>query len=146
MSSPTREQVYTALFNHLTPLLGAGFNSVGRKLRFLEDMKPPEMPALIVAVGNQKIAPKPGVPPRRTYSARVFVYAAAPEASVASGIELNGLIDLVEAALAPANVLQPLQTLGGVVAHAWVEGTIEIYEAIKTQRAAALIPITMLVP
>lgn len=145
MSSPTREQAYTALFGLLSPLQGVSFNTVSRKLRFLDDLMSPEFPALTVAVGSQKVMPRAGVPSKRTYSARVFIYVEAADATVPSGIQLNNLIDVVDEALAP-NPFTSVQTLGGAVAHAWIEGTIEIFEAIKTQRAAAVIPVTMLLP
>ena len=139
----SREAAYVALFAQLQTV--AGITTFGRRVRLLEDIKPPEFPCLFMTVGTQTVVPKPGVPPKRTLGARIFIYTAAPDATVASAIQLNALVDAVEAALKPLG-MQPQQTLAGAVAHAWIEGKIEIYEAIKTQRAAALIPITMLMP
>ena len=141
----TREACYTALFTLLSTLQGAPFPLISRKLQTLEDVAGVQLPALFLTVDRQTVAVKPGVPPRRTLRANVFVYVASPDPSVASGTLINPLIDLVETTLAPLPSL-PQQTLGGVVQHAWIEGAIEVYEAIKTQRAAALIPITMLMP
>lgn len=141
----SREAAYVALFTRLQTLSGT-FKVIDRRLRTLDDMKPPELPALFVSVGPQKVQPNSGVPARRTLTAHALIYVAASDASVASGIQMNNLIDLVEAALAPSNVLAPNQTLGGVVAHAWIEGTIDVFEAVQTQRAACVIPIHMLIP
>ena len=139
----SRESAFTALFTKLQGV--AGVVTVSRKLDLLENVPPPNMPALYVTLGNQTVVTKVGFPPKRTLRANVFLYVAAADASVASGALLNPLLDAIEAALAPA-APQVQQTLGGAVAHAWIEGTIDVYEAVKTQRAAALIPITMLIP
>ncbi len=141
----SREAAYTALFALLQTLQGAPFQLIDRKLQLLEAINSPQMPALFMTVNKQTVATRPGVPPRRTLRANVFIMVESADANIASGIVLNNLIDQVEAALAPT-LFQPQQTLGGIVAHAWIEGTIDIYEAIKTQRAAALIPVTMLMP
>lgn len=140
----SRETAFVALFTKLQTLSGS-FNTIDRKLQLLESIAPPLLPALFVTVGKQTVAVRAGVPPRRTLHAELFIYVSSADAKVASGIQLNTLIDAVEACLAPP-AYQAQQTLGGAVAHAWVEGTIDVYEAVKTQRAAALIPVTMLMP
>ena len=140
----SRETAYVALFAKLQTLSGS-FALISRRLQLLEAVDKPKLPALFMTVGKQTVVPRPGVPPRRTLGAEVFIYAASPDDKVASGILLNTLIDTVEACLAPLPY-QVQQTLGGVVAHAWIEGAIDVYEAVKTQRAAALIPVTMLMP
>jgi hypothetical protein len=143
----TREAAYVALFGLLQTLKGAGkFATVDRRLRTLDDMQVPELPALFMTVGNQTRRVRAGLPPRRTLGADIYVYAASPDAKLASATILNPLLDLVENALEPQGVFQPQQTLGGLVAHAWIEGTILTFEAIKTARAAALIPVTILLP
>jgi hypothetical protein len=140
-----RETAYGALFNVLLTLKGGAFTTVDRKLRMLEEVNPPEFPALFMRVGNQKQVARPGFPPKRTLGALIIVYALSNDAKVSSGPALNGLIDAVEAVLAPPPI-QVQQTLGGIVSHAWIEGTIEVWEAIKTQRAAAMIPVNILLP
>jgi hypothetical protein len=141
----TREECYGALFALLSSLQGAPFRLISRKLQPLDDVAGVQMPALFLTVDRQMVVVRPGLPPRRTLRASVFLYVSSPDPNVASGTLINPLIDLVETTLAPFPSL-PQQTLGGVVQHAWIEGTIDVYEAVKTQRAAALIPITMLMP
>ncbi len=144
----SREAAYTALFAKLLPLLstsGGPIVTLSRRLRTLDDMNDPELPALFVTLDKQTRQVKAGLPPRRTLGARLFLYVSSPDQHVASGIQLNTLLDAIEAALAPTGIAAQ-QTLGGVVAHAWIEGVIETFEAIKTSRAAAGIPVTMLLP
>lgn len=144
----SREAAFTALLAQVSGLgvsSGGPFVTVARRLRTLDDVNDPELPALFVTVGKQTRKVAPGVPARRTLTANLFVYANSADPHVASGIQLNGLLDAIEASLAPAAAFVQ-QTLGGVVAHAWIEGVIEIYEAVKTNRAAAMVPVTMLLP
>jgi hypothetical protein len=141
----SREAAYVALFAKLQTLSGT-FKLIDRRLRTLEELPQPNFPALFMTVAPQKVVAKPGVPPRVTLGASIFIFVSG-NATAASGIVLNNLIDLVTTTLAPSpSPFTPQQTLGGLVAHAWIEGTIDVFEAIKTQRAAALIPITMLMP
>lgn len=142
----SREAAYTALFALLDGLRVAGTVVVAdRKLRSLNDMSAAELPALFMTVGDQKVEARHGTPPKRTLTADIYLYAANPDPHTAAGIQLNALIDAVEAALAPPPYT-PVQTLGLTVEHCFVEGTIAVYEAPKGQRAAALMPVHMLLP
>jgi hypothetical protein len=142
----TREAAYTALFAALAALRDAGTVVVAeRRLRTLNDLNSAELPALFLTVGDQRVVARHGLPPKRTLTADLYLYAANPDPEIAAGIQLNGLIDAVEAALAPPAWAE-VQTLGGAVDHCFVEGTIAVYEAPKGQRAAALVPVHMLLP
>jgi hypothetical protein len=142
----TREAAYSALFGVLDALRLAGTVVVAeRRLRTLADMNGAELPALFMTVSDQKVVARHGLPPKRTLTADVYLYAANPDPHTAAGIQLNSLLDALEAALAPP-AFMPVQTLGGTVEHCVVEGTIAVYEAPKGQRAAALVPVHMLLP
>jgi len=140
-----REAAYAALFSLLSGLKTAGTVKIAdRRVKLLSQMNGPELPALFMAVDHQGIKPSASRPVIRTYGAKVYLYAANPDKHTSADIALNGLIDAVEAILlAPPG---QTQTLGGVVAHAWIEGTIEIFPGALGERAAAIIPIQMLVP
>ncbi len=142
----TRETYYAALF----ALLGAAQTSgavvtCDRRLRFLADMNAAELPALFMAVDRQLIAQRRGLPPRHTLGAKVYLYAANPDRHTAAGIALNALIDAIEAALAPPAGADA-QSLGGLVSHAWIEGPVEVFEAVEGERAAAILTVQMLLP
>lgn len=142
----TREAIYEALFARFYALKGAPFAVVSRKLRPLEDLSPAEFPALFMTVGKQQFAEKSGLPAKRTYAANLIIFVASPNDAIPSGIQLNCLLDVAEAALLTGNLFQPQQTLGGLVEHAWFAGAVDIYEAVKAQRAAAIASISMLIP
>ncbi|HLY53952.1 MAG TPA: hypothetical protein VKS60_00260 [Stellaceae bacterium] len=141
-----RETAYAALFAVLEALRVDGTVVVAdRRLRSLNDLNAAELPALFMTVGDQKVVARHGLPPKRTLTADIYLYAANPDPGTAAGIQLNGLIDAVEAVLAPP-VYAAVQTLGGAVEHCFIEGTIAVYEAPKGQRAAALLPVHLLLP
>ena len=140
----TREAAYGALFATLGTLGGA-VTTTDRRLRALDELNSAELPALFMAVGDQQVEARHGLPPKRTLTADIYLYAANPDPHSAAGPALNDLIDALEAAVAPP-AYADVQTLGGVVDHCFVEGTIAVYEAPKGQRAAALVTIHMLMP
>jgi hypothetical protein len=141
-----REDIYEALFAKFLALKNAPFAVVSRKLRPLEDLSAAEFPALFLTLGKQQFAEKSGLPAKRTYNASLIIFVASPNDAIPSGIQLNNLLDVAEAALITGNMFQPQQTLGGLVEHAWFAGTVDVYEAVKAQRAAAIASISMLIP
>ena len=142
----SREAAYGALFALLQGLKTAGtVKACDRRVRLLDEMAASELPALFMAVDNQQTAQTQGFPARRTLGAKVYLYAANPDRHTAAGIVLNGLIDAVDQALLP-QALEPTQSLGGIVAHAWIDGPIEVFEGPLGERAAAVVTIHMLVP
>lgn len=142
----SREAAYTALFSLLAGLKTSGaVKACSRRVKLMEKMGPAELPALFMSVGGQKVEPRKGLPPKRTLGAKVFLYVFNPDANTAAGIQLNNLIDAVEAALAP-NPLTNVQTLGGIVDHAWIEGQVEVFDGPLGEKAAAILSVNMLVP
>ncbi len=141
--STSREGCYAALFALLAATPGIAIAS--RKLKLLAEVNNAELPALFMQVDRQTAAQKPGTPAQRRLMALVYLYAANPDPNGVASTVLNGLIDAVETAILPAPGAQ-VQTLGGAVAHAWIDSAIEVYEAPKGQRAASVIPVLMLMP
>ena len=140
----SRETIYAALFALLTPLQTAGtVRLCDRRPRFLDQMAPSELPAVLMTMDHQTVTRRSGQPPRYQLSARIYVYAAATDPHQSASMALNGLLDAVEQAFLPqANDLH--QTLGGLVADVVLDGKIEIYESPLGERAAAIMPITLL--
>lgn len=141
-----REACYTALFALFQTLEKAGVVKVcDRRARLLDEMEPTSLPALFMTVANQKVEQAEGAPIKRTLAATVYLYAANNDRHTSAGIVLNNLLDAVEQALKPSPG-DPAQNLGGAVRHAWIEGTVEVFEGPQGERAAAILPINMLVP
>jgi uncharacterized phage protein gp47/JayE len=87
-----------------------------------------------------------GLPPKRTITAELWVYTDVGKDPNANPEQaLNDIIDAIEAALAP-NVVSNVQTLGGLVSHAWIEGQIEQFPGVLDGIAKAIIPVKILIP
>lgn len=141
-----RDAPYLALFALLSDLKTQGAVGVcGRRVRLLDEMAAAELPALFVGVDHQHVEYPDDIQSRLTLRAKVYLYAACTDRHASAGAALNALIDAVDAALAPAPG-EPFQTLGGLVRSARIEGEIEVYEAIKSVRAAAILTVSMVLP
>lgn len=139
-----REECYAALFALLEHMkCDDGIKMASRRLRTLPEVSAAEMPALFMSVDRQTVAAKVGVPPKRRLSAMVYLYVANPNPAVTAASKLNDLLDLLERTVTPND---NLQTLGDLVEHTWIEGTIAVWEGPKGERAAAGVPIIMLLP
>lgn len=146
MTAFTRETYYAALFAALgdvtfAPLL----NTISRRAQVLTGMNPAELPALFMVVGKEDMKQRRGLPPVHILTADILLYAANPDRHTAADIALNGMVDTLEAALAPDPVTNVF-TLGGAVSHCWLDGVIEKFSAPLGERAAAIATISMLVP
>jgi hypothetical protein len=139
----TRDAAYAALFARLQAV--SAFRTHGRRLRLLEELGQGELPALFLTVGNQETRRQRGLPPLHILTAHVFVYAGVSDPHAAPGAALNALLDAVEAAIEPVPG-QDAQTLGGQVHSCRIEGTTEVFEGTQGDRAAAIVPIQMIVP
>ncbi len=142
--TPSRETIIAALFD--LALTAAPFRTSSRRLQLWS--KVASFPALFVQSTGTHYPPRDvrGLPPRRTISAELWVYTdvgkdpnADPEQA------LNDIVDAMEAALAPS-VVSGVQTLGGLVSHAWIEGEIEQFPGVLDGVAKAIIPVKILVP
>ena len=138
-----RELIYGTLFARLSA--AAGFVTASRRLRHWSDVAAAEQPALFQVQKTESVRRDPGLPPRWTLSADLFVYAQAPDDATSPATVINPLLDAIETALAPDPVSN-LQTLGGLVAHCWIAGRIETDEGVLGGQAVAIVPIEILVP
>jgi len=143
MNGPTRETVYAAVFALVSSV--SGFNTASRKVRHWADVAPPEQPALFQVQKMESYEPTPRLPPKRRFSVDLYLYAHSDDPSIAPSSILNPLIDAVEAALAPDPV-DGLQTLGGLVEHAWISTRIETDEGVLGDQAVVIVPVEILVP
>lgn len=138
----TRESYYAALFAKLVTI--PGIVTSGRRMKLIDEMSQSELPALFMVIDKQETTTVRGLPSRHVLSASVFVYAAAPDHHTPAGPVLNGLIDAVDAALAPD--FEGFQTLGGTCSHCWIDGTTEVFDMGLGEKAVAIIPVQILVP
>ena len=140
------EVIYQALFNRLSGI--DGFVTTSRRLRLWNDVAPTERPALFVTQGNQSEAPTKGLDAIVELSAEAYIYVHEEDPTKPPSSQLNTMIDRFRAKLAPDHPdICEYQTLGGLVEHCWIEGTIEVYEAAENMhydQGSAIIPIRIL--
>lgn len=140
-----REPIYAALFARLAAL--PGLASASRRLSHWSDVPAAAQPALFQVQKGETVTQRRGLPPRRQLAVELFLYArSGADPTVAPSQILNPLIDAIEAALAPDDPTDAVQTLGGLVAHAWIEGRIETDEGVLGDQAVAIVPVNLLIP
>ncbi len=146
MSAITREIYYEALFSLLQGLKANGAVIIAdRRVRLMEEMQTAELPALFMSVGHQKTEQSLKQEPKRWLNATIYLYCANPDQHTSADVALNGLIDALEATVTPPPPYET-QTLGGLVHSCWIEGETEVFAGPNGERAAAIVPIRMLVP
>jgi len=145
----SRETVYAALFALVTSV--PGIRTQSRRLIHWADVNAADQPALFQVQSHQ--APQQtgrGMPPKWLLRAELYLYAnAGSDPHVIPAQQLNTLIDAIEAALKPAtgnDIIQNVQTLGGIVSHCWLDGEIEVFDGALGEQAVAIVPISILVP
>lgn len=138
----TREPIYAALFARLAS--SAGFVTTGRRLKHWNDVHASSQPALFMAQKTETPSQVRGIPARWELKVDVYLYVNT-SGDQAPGTLLNAVLDSVAEALAPNNPIENVQTLGGLVEHCWIEGTIETDEGTLGDQAVAIVPISILV-
>ena len=146
-----REAIAVAVFNLVSVAAGQVANLVtsGRVLKSYTAIDAAQMPALFCVQKHeaQNRSTTQGIPPRRVMFFEVWLYTADPQAdSVVPATQLNNMIDAIEFALSP-DPLQGLNTLGGLVVNAKIEGQIDYFANVTQDgKSIAIIPVAVLIP
>lgn len=151
MASPTREQVYSALFTLLstTPAITALVTSFSRVFSIIDQVEPADMPRLMVWEQPEKSEfAGPAMSRKRVWNAAIVVYFQNTDKTVAGATIINPIIDAIEAAMRWDNPSAGKLTLGGLVEYCRIEGqTIkETGDTDAELRGGAVIPVRILVP
>lgn len=140
------ESIYQTLFNRLSGI--DGFVTTSRRLRHFNNVQPEQRPALFVTQGNQLEVPVKGLDAKVELEAEIYIYIHESEVTIPPSVQLNQMIDKVRKAIAPDfPEMCEYQTLGGLVEHCWIEGTIEVFEAVENMlddQGIAIVPIRIL--
>lgn len=130
-----------ALFNR-----NGVFRTVSRQIKMWGDTPQAERPSLMLAEhGEEYVREGQGQPPYVTLEYMAYVYTWGKNVSNPITL-LNPLIDAMDAALADHPVTGAPQTLGGLVAHVWIEGKIIKDPGDLDGDGLAMIPIKALIP
>lgn len=136
-----REQIYAAMFSLIGSL--AGVQTCSRKLMHWADVT--AFPAVFQAQKTE-VAVKAGrgIPTRWTLLCDIYVYVRV-EPGQPSSPALNAMLDAITMALAPPEVIDNKQTLGGLVEDCWIDGQIVTDEGTLGELAVAVIPVHIIV-
>jgi len=149
----TREPIFAALFALGQSLawtdpetqISQGFGYSNRRIQTSDQIPAELMPALLQGVGPEEFKVSPGLPPRRTLSANWLIYYKPNHTPLTTDPLTNAIMDGVESVFVPDS-LNGTVTLGGLVAHAWIEG--EVFKAAGdlNDQAMIVVPIKLLIP
>ena len=141
------EAIYQALFDRLNTKV-AGLITVSRRLRHFNHVTPEQRPAMFITQGNQQEVQIHGLDSKVELSAEVYLYIHESDPAKPPSSQMNIFIDRVREAIKSDHPeFSEYQTLGGLVEHCWIEGTVEVYEAVENMlddQAIAIIPIRIL--
>ncbi len=143
----SREAVMVSFFGLLQKLQGTSFTTVTRKLRHWDNVPAEEQPYLCMVEHTEHDMPVGrGLPLKRGWDIALWVYAVPPNDGVSPGsVVLNGLLDAIEAAIAPP-VYSYVLTLGGQTYRVWPEGLIKKDPGDLDGQALAIYPVMIRPP
>lgn len=150
MSAPNREQVYAALFSFVQNALTGSPTpavTVSRVPQHYANVSVDLMPAVYQVQKGEAVVRKRGLNAKYEFTSELLIYAVGTQDGVTpASTAINNILDTIDTALSPTPVPDNTQHLGlfGIVEHAWIEGKVEIYEAILNQISVAIVPIHIL--
>lgn len=141
------EIIYKALFD-LLKLKVSGLKTISRRLKHFNHVSSDDRPAMFITQGNQQEQAIKGLNAKVELEAEVYVYVHEADPELPPSTQLNAYIDQVRQALKPEfPEMCEYQTLNGIVEHCWIDGTIEVFEAVENMldsQAIAIIPVRIL--
>jgi hypothetical protein len=153
--TPTREAVMTALVALLETTTfvrlattETRFRRVSRRLKLWTDVPPSEQPALFITEHDENLAyQSEGLPGKTTMGCDLFIYfATGKDKNATPSIDLNHILDGIDAVLKPAAAYGFKQTLGGLVSHVRIEGKIFKDPGDTDDQGLIVIPLKIFVP
>jgi len=137
-----REPIYAATFD-LACQAGT-FLTMSRKLQHWSDVPANQRPALFMAQSNSvALAPTAlGQPTRWMLPVKLYIYLSTKGAD-SPGEVANPIMDALDAIFAP-HPAKGIQTLGGLVQWARIEGTIETAEGTLGDDEVIIVPVNIL--
>lgn len=137
-----RETIYQALFNTL--IAATGIKKSSRRFKMWTEVDKADQPFLCTMQKTEQAIYLRGIPHKWASEVDVFIYTnAGNDSDAILATPLNTFIDAVENAMKPP-LGSEVQSLGGVVEHAEINGAIEMFEGVLGDQSVAIIPIKLL--
>lgn len=141
-----RETYMAALFAQVSAVVA--FATTGRRVVLPRAMSDAAKPALFMVDADETYA-YTAEAQKVTLRAELWIYTASGlDPTITPATELNGILDALDAALAPAgaDLISNRFTLGGLVDHCRIAGRVLKDAGDVTGLGLAIVPIEMLVP
>lgn len=135
------EPIFAALFALLASI--QGLKTTGRILKHWSDVLPENQPAAYQIQKHMTVQQVRGLPPVWRVTADWYLYVRGSQDDNPPSVQLNTILSTILAILPPAD-FTTIQTLGGLVQWARIDGAIETDEGVLGEQAVAIIPITIL--
>lgn len=142
-----REPIYEALFALVAA--SAPFVTKSRRWRPWDQVSDAQ-PAIFMTQNAEDWRRVRGLPPVVALEVDIILYSnVGSDPTILVSPPINALIRAVATALKPTtsgDAALNVQTLGGLVFRAWIEGRVEIREGMIAGQAIAMIPVKILIP
>jgi hypothetical protein len=151
MSAIGREQIYVALEAFLQKTISAAQYAeavtVTRSVKHYSEVSQALMPYVGILQKGESAVRKRGLDAKVTLQAVLLIYTNGKKIpGVAASTIINNILDTLDNVLDPDALPGNTQQLGlpGIVEHAWIEGKVEIYEAILVDTSICIVPVHIL--
>lgn len=135
------EPICAALFVLLQSV--TGFRTTGRTLKHWSDVTAEMQPAGYQIQKSISVQQVRGLPPVWRLTADWYLYVRGSQDDNPPSVQLNNLLSQILAIVPPSDATI-LQTLGGLVQWARIDGAIETDEGVLGEQAVAIIPLVIL--
>lgn len=143
----TRENIYAAAFAFFAGLTTANtplFKTATRKPTTWESVAPEDQPALLMRQRREVAERRKGFPTKWRFEIDLLLYVhtgGQNDPDVIAAQQINPLLDAIEAALTVDDPSNDACTLGGLVSHCAINGTVEIFSGDLGDEAVAIVPL-----
>lgn len=144
--TPSRETIMEALLERLKQIAGNGkpVNGVYRRVRSWADSAP--KPCVYIGEHSDEYSRQSENLPKASMSILLFVYTQTGDMAAIPSKQQNEILDAIDDALKPDNPSENKCTLGGLVSHCYIDGTVVKVPGDLDGEGIAVVPINILVP
>lgn len=124
-----------------------GIITASKRLRAWGDVNVTDQPAMFLTMNNQSNEKVRGIKSKWTLLFDLYIYVnTTNDPNVIPASLMNPILDQVDSMFNPDNLADYALTLGGLVSHAAINGTVITDEGLLDDQAVVVIPIEILVP
>lgn len=146
MGTPTREQVFQALFARMQTV--PGMTTYSRRITLPHQVPPGDQPALMMWEQPEAARNRTGLPDKRVWEAWIVLVFTNPDVTVPGATIINPMLEAIEAALAVDDFGRNVCSLGGLVHYARIEGNVikETGDIDPAGLGGAVVPVKIMPP